>query len=68
MKINTSVFLKLSLANVAHVVFQNCFKQQKINAIFTKRVLELNDSLGFNNSLSSCNRAQDNMSMKLMPH
>ena len=32
--------------------------QQKINAIFTNRVLELNDSLGFNDSLSSCNRAQ----------
>ena len=30
--------------------------QQKINAIFTKRVLELNGSLGFNDSLSSCNR------------
>ena len=31
--------------------------QQKINAIFTKRVLELNGSLGFNDSLGSCNRA-----------
>ena len=32
--------------------------QQKINAIFTKKVLELNGSLRFNDSLSSCNRAQ----------
>ena len=32
--------------------------QQKINVIFTTRVLELNGSLGFNDSLSSCNRAQ----------
>ena len=31
--------------------------QQKINAVFTKRVLELNGSLGFNDSLSSCNSA-----------
>ena len=31
--------------------------QQKIDAIFTKRVLELNDSLRFNDSLSSCSRA-----------
>ena len=34
--------------------------QQKINAIFTKRVLELNGSLGFNDSLSPCYRAQVN--------
>ena len=33
--------------------------QQKINAIFTKRILELNDSLRFNDSLTSCNRAQN---------
>ena len=32
--------------------------KQKINAIFTKRVLELNGSLRFNDNLSSCNRAQ----------
>ena len=32
--------------------------RQKINAMFTKRVLELNGSLRFNDSLSSCNRAQ----------
>ena len=57
MKINTSVFLKLSLANVAPKVLLNCFMQRKINAIFTKRVLKLNDSLGFNDSLSLCNRA-----------
>ena len=30
--------------------------QQKNNGIFTKRVLELNGSIGFNDSLSSCNR------------
>ena len=33
--------------------------QLKINAIFTKRVLEFNGSLRFNDSLSSCNRAQN---------
>ena len=57
MKINTSVFLKLSLANVAPEVLYNCFMQQKVYVIFTKRVLELNVSLRFNYSLSSCNRA-----------
>ena len=31
--------------------------QQKINAIFTKRDLELNGSLRFNDDLSLCNRA-----------
>ena len=60
MKINTSVFLKLSLANVAQEVLYNRFMQQKINVIFTnlKRVLELNGSLGFNYSLSSCKQYQ----------
>ena len=59
MKINNNVFIKLSLANVApevHVL-DNCFMQQKINVIFTKRVLELNGRLGFDYSLSSCNMA-----------
>ena len=53
--VNISVFLKLSLANVALEVLSDCFMQQKINAIFTMRVLELNGSLEFNDSLSSCN-------------
>ena len=39
--------------------------QQKINAIFTKRVLELNGSLGFNDSLSSRNRSQVSLAVKL---
>ena len=42
MKIDISIFIKLPLSNLA---FENCFMQQKINAIFTKRVLDLNGSL-----------------------
>ena len=57
MKIDINIYLKLPLANVAPKVLQDYFMQQKNNAIFTNRDLELNASLRFNDSLSLCNRA-----------